>query len=233
MKIHVRLNFESSSSEILIRAICALPDEIRPTRHCEGELGLGKPIGNVEDYLALENRGSILRGSRVSYLVLGTVCDCEMDVDPNLSRAFLESMASATPVFGHAHTWDELKYRNWVFVEIDGGKLGTSEGFYGQDLSKYVPGLYWLTLLSEELAERHGVSLAEVEAVALEHVDLGDGQHLFRFFQDLNDWRERADVIDEFCARTSGMFDINHVRRLVEKGVRTFAERYDLLFPWS
>ena len=79
MKIPARLDYESSSSDIPIRAICALPEELRPTRHSEGEHGAGKPIGDVEEYLALDNRGSILRGRGV--YDRGRACDNRSWVD--------------------------------------------------------------------------------------------------------------------------------------------------------
>ena len=155
-----------------------------------------------------------------------------MDVGLGLARTFFERMSAAAPVFGYAYTWEELHYRNGISVEIDGGKGGSSRGFNGRDISKYVPGLYWLTLLPEAFAERHGVPLDEVAEAALEHVDLGAGQHLFRFYDRPEEWRERADVIDGLCARLPGIFDIHHVRRIVGDGVKTFAELRVLLRPW-
>ena len=201
-------------------------------RHSDEEKGVGKSIGNVEDYLALPNPGGFLFGSGVSYIFFGPECDCELDVDPSLARTFLERMAATAPVFGYAYTWEELRYRNGIFVEIDGGKGGSSRGFNGRDISKYVPGLYWLTLLPEAFAKRHGVPLDEVAEVALEHADLGAGQHLFRFYDRPEDWRERADVVDGLCARLPGIFDIHHVRGVVGSGVKSFAELRVLLRPW-
>ena len=95
-----------------------------------------------------------------------------------------------------------------------------------------MPGLYWLTLLPEAFAKRHGVPLDEVAEVALEHADLGAGQHLFRFYDRPEDWRERADVVDGLCARLPGIFDIHHVRGVVGSGVKSFAELRVLLRPW-
>ena len=135
-------------------------------------------------------------------------------------------------MFGYCCTWEELQNRNRVFVEIDGGRGGSSEGFYGQDISKYVPGLYWLTLLPKTLAELHGVPLGEVAKAAQDHVQLGGNMHLFRFYDDPDDWLERGDAINDLCARLPGVFNINDVRRLVAGGIKSFAELHNILRPW-
>ena len=234
MEIHSTLHFRprGDDREIAIRTILALPEVLRPTRHKHGQDEAGLPIGDVEGYLASPSSGSWLFGKGVSYRFGWDDCQCVLDVEPDLAVTFMERMAAAAPTFGYACAREELDHRNRLFVEIDGGRGGSSESLQGIDLAKYVPGLYWLTLLPETLAARHGVSLDEVSRMALEHVDLGDGQHLFRFCDRPDDWRQRAGAIDEFCARAPGMFDIHHVRRLVGGGVKTFAELDEITDPW-
>ena len=243
MEIHARLNLESglSSLRTLVRGLCELPDSLRATRHSQGEDEVGQAIDDIEQYLASLKGGPLLRGSGVFYSIsapmrrsdLPIICSCHFkEAPPNLVRMFMERMAAIGILFGYACTWEELQHRNWIFAEVDGGKEGTSEGFEGRDISKYVPGLYWLTLLPEALAERHGVPLAEVSQAALERVDLGGGQHLFRFHDHPEDWRKRTDAMDDLCARLPGVFDVHEVRRLVAKGVKTFAELHALLDPW-
>ena len=241
MKIHARLELEPGlgSLRTLVRELCTLPDNLRATRHSQGEDEAGRAIDDIEQYLASLKGGPLLRGKGTLYDIsappdLPIICNCYFNTTPpSLVRTFMERMAAlGTTVFGYACTWEELQHRNRIFAEIDGGKGGTSEGFYGTDISKYVPGLYWLTLLPEALAERHGVPLAEVSQAALEHVDLGGGQHLFRFHDHPEDWRKRTDAMDDLCARLPGVFDVHEVRRLVAKGVKTFAELHDILHPW-
>ena len=243
MKIHAGLELEPGlgSLRTLVRELCTLPDSLCATRHSQGEDEAGQAIDEVERYLASLKGGPLLRGRGVLYDILAPMrrsdlpisCSCYFNATPpNLVRMFMERMAAIGILFGYACTWEEKQHRNRIFAEIDGGKGGTSEGFYGDDISKYVPGLYWLTLLPEALAERHGVPLAEVSQAALEHVDLGGGQHLFRFHDRPEDWRKRTDAMDDLCARLPGVFDVHEVRRLVAKGVKTFAELHALLDPW-
>ena len=225
----------------VVAALLELPDGLRPDRHSLGEDERGKPIEDVEEYLdGLSNDPvpPFLRGEGVSYNISapGNVpvkCDCELHGPPHLVETFLTHMAAANPVFGYACTWEELEHRNHLVSKIRyrSGVTGTSEQFIGRDTSKYVPGLYWLTLLPEALASRHGVPLAEVAKVALEHTRLAGGQHLFRFHERPEDWAERRQALDEVCASLPGVFNIADVKPLVA-GVTDDRELSRIVSPW-
>ena len=177
----------------------------------------------------LETGGSrLLWGRRVSYRVSPVVdltCSAFFTkaASSQLVRTFIERMAIAESVFGYACAWEELIHRNRLFVQIDGGKGGTSQDWVGRDHSKCVPGLYWLTLLSEALAQQHGLRLRDVERAAAEHALLRDGLHLFRFYRGPSDWRARKDAMDSLCRKLTGVFNINDLRPLVAS-VKSFAE---------
>jgi hypothetical protein len=73
------------------------------------------------------------------------------------------------------------------------------------------PGLYWLTLVSDGLLEKHGVPLSMLDEIALERTDLGSGLHLFRFHEKPEDWRANA-AIDKVYGAAPGFFDLQKVR---------------------
>ena len=133
-----------------------------------------------------------------------------MKTDPSRAEVLLERMAATDPVFGYACAWEELLHRNQIKEKVRVGSVnGSSESFVGRDLAKFVPGLYWLTLVSESLANRHGVPLPALTEPALEHRPLGAGRHLLRFHERLEAWRERQSELDAICAAQSGVFEIN------------------------
>ena len=215
MKIWGKVMFGSGTQAIrnVLEALCELPEPLRATRHSEREDGARQPITSLDDL-----PGPILWAKGANYLVWspsgGPVeCTCEFKVDPSIVQAFME----------------ENQHRNQIVVKL---RVGTLEAFLGSDLSKQVPGLYWLTLLSETLIEKHGVSLAEVEAVAIEHIALGRGLRLFRFHEHPGQWRDRVDEIDALCASLPGVFDIAEVRtRLV--GVAELSDYHTIARPWA
>jgi hypothetical protein len=91
------------------------------------------------------------------------------------------------------------------------GGASKIESWVGRDTQRYVPGLYWLTLLPEALARQHGVPLAAVRAVARQHIDLENGQHLFRLYERPEEWQETSAVTD-FSASLPGVFDVEKIK---------------------
>ena len=213
----------------VLEALCELPEPLRATRCSESEDGTRQPIASLDDL-----PGSMLWGERCRYLVLspggGPVeCTCKFKTDPLNVRAFMERMATLAPTFGYACAWEEYLHRNQIVVKL---RTGTLEAMLGKDASKYVPGLYWLTMLSESLS--HQVPLDELEGAAIEDAALGGGMRIFRFHDHPAKWRERVDELDALCDKLPGIFSIGVVRRkLALAKVTELSEYFKLTRPWQ
>ena len=222
---------ESKVLRTVVSALCDLPGGLRPTRHSEGEDDFGKPID--DRFVNSLRSGPYLRGDGVDYDVwtprgkaVEVMC---YFTDPALAAPLLERMAMLNPVFGRACAWEELLHRNNVRTKLP---QGTPSGWVGRDYNRWVPGLYWLTLLHEAFAERHGLPLEEVGKAALAHTALGGGQHLFRFHDHPEAWRERRRELDALCAALPGVFNIAdvHARLAGVTDIKGWSEAID---PWS
>lgn len=137
-------------------------------------------------------------------------------------------MASAQPIFGYACA-DEERY-HWNRVKTRQG-INAIERWVGRDPKKYVPGLYWWTLLPAALAQQHHVSLEAVKKVAIEHVEIEVSQHLFRFYDQPQDWQSAA-AVEALRASQPGIFDIGNVRPLAT-AAKTFLEFSAVTRPWT
>lgn len=149
-----------------------------------------------------------------------------------LAAAFIKCLVEQKPVFGlacndperapdasgsyvahHDDVAGEYDHRNTHFITLGNNNI---ESGIGRKLDKYIPGVYWLTLLSDELLAKHGVKLADLAAEAMIAETLGDGSlHLLKFFDKPKDWKENAGRLDDLCERVDGVFS----RRSVEKAV--------------
>lgn len=136
------------------------------------------------------------------------LCDCFLDVAPEAAEHFLKHMSKARPVFGFACLPGERGRRNRVTTQQGPNEI---ESWVGRDTQRYVPGLYWLALLSEALARQHHVALSALEAVAQEHVELEGGLHLFRFYERPEGWLETS-AVTELCTSLSGVFDVEKIK---------------------
>ena len=195
------------------------------------------PIDDVSSFLdSIEDAPvpPFLRGKRgIMYDISGgedslpVKCAC-FNVEPALATTFVVHMGRAAPLFGELCVKEELFHRNRVFTKLD---FGTCESWVGRDLNKYLPGLYWMTVVSETLAEKHGVPLTKVGAAALKHVALERGRHLFQFFERPDHWRQHQRTMDALCSSLPGVFSIDVLPARVT-GPITFPELLKIRDPW-
>ena len=82
----------------------------------------------------------------------------------NWIETFFETIAVANPMFGYAAAGSEYKHRNRIFVTQGKNHI---ESWVGRDLNKYIPGLYYYTLLSKRVLDTLGVSYSELVSLAL------------------------------------------------------------------
>lgn len=211
------LEFENDVEQV-VAALTTLPPTLRPV-HFSHEEKVRSSVDRIEDqkrfaaFAGQSQSGFFLLAPGLTYSIRiaagkSTVCDCFLEVEPLLAKQFLVQMATAQPVFGFACAPEEREHRNRVTTTQG---ANTIESWVGRDPQKYVPGFYWLTLLPEFLATRHGVPLSAVEKVALEHLELEGGQHLFRFYERPGDWRSVHSVA-QLVSTLQGVFDIEKIK---------------------
>lgn len=221
-----------------LSAIDRLPSAARPTHFCFEE---GDPRTDDNRFVLDEKfaawvarHGSFLleaNGAQWSIWRWKGVhidCHCFLDVDGDVARAVVSRLAPVGIIFGYACCEAELYWRNNIYVRFAGG---SSKTWVGRDYQKYIPGLYWTTLISEDLASQHGVSLADLAADAVEHEQISGGGHMFRFYNRPEDWSSHKTRIDQLCSSMPGFFDVGAIRRQVEH-VTSEAERRRITSRW-
>jgi len=233
--VDARLIFPHTALREVLEAFLSLPGELRPTHHRVGEDEPRLPIGDIGafcDTKIAKKSGFLLHAKRVSYDLnpLGEfpiICNC-FEIKENLAEKFLLHVAKARPTFGYCCTEEEEIRRNKFF-----GKIGINsiESWFGRDPEKNIPGLYWLTVIAEDLAKKHHVPLAALEAIALEHRVLPGGVHFFRFYEKASDWLSNKKV-PELCASLPGLFDIGTVTPQITDGM-TYREYMEELRKWK
>jgi hypothetical protein len=229
-----RLVFPAVARADVLAAFLSLPGDMRPTHHRFGERGRRNLIDDPSAF-----RTSML-GGQSFYLVSqqGTYSfnpNADLPIDcsayrilPASAHDYLAHMAGAGAIFGYCCADEEEMHRHYLRVEV---KSGVMSAYYGRDIDRYIPGLYWLTLVSERLLEKHGVPIGVLENIALEHADLGGGIHLFRFYDRPEDWTSST-AINEVLQSVPGFFDLRKVRAGLTPGV-DFEELARELRPWD
>lgn len=137
--------------------------------------------------------------------------------------------ANGSYVISHSDVSSEYEHRNRYYITLGNNNI---EDWIGRKLDKYIPGVYWLTLLSDGLLAKHSVKLADLVADAMTTETLGDGSlHLLKFFESPEDWKDNADRLDDLCERVKGVFSRRAVEAAVA-GATKFLEYDDVIANW-
>jgi len=115
----------------------------------------------------------------------------------------LKACASAHAEFGYAADEEEYKYRNRIKVEFSGSE---AESWVGRNLSKYLSGLYYFTLLSRKQISDKSIDFEELKASAISLFQLTDDVVLLKFFENSELWEAEKDKIDQLCRSNKNIF---------------------------
>jgi hypothetical protein len=234
--IGATLTFPLPMTNSVTKAILDLPKLLRPTSFALAEDEPAAAIGDAEIFLKdfkLPSIGVLLKNSTIEYDLRRAgpqtfVVDANLGTVPNDAvRDYLIHMATLHPMFGFACTDEELEYRNRITTTFGINVMGS---WVGRDPRKYIPGLYWWTMLPASLAEQHGVSLSMLAKAAQEHIELEGQQHLFRFYTKPEDWRSASFMADLYHS-CSGIFDVEKLRPKL-LGKTNFLEINAILRQW-
>lgn len=210
-----------------------LPPTLIPTRYSLGEDEPRHPLSGrkAQSMLTGRQRGFFLFAAGGTYDVsvargANLILRCALEAE-SLALELLLRMAAVQPLFGFACSSAERQSRNQIRVQLGANDI---QAWVGRDLAKYLPGLYWLTLIPQKLAERHNIPLASLQGMAREFFALDGGQHLFRFYDHAENWREVAWITD-FCAKTPRVFNVEAVKREMSAATN-FLEVSGLVARW-
>jgi hypothetical protein len=235
----IEAGFEFSDNiDRVVAAIISLPVPLRPT-HFSHEEKIEKNTDRIEDgsqfaaFVERNQSGFFLLGPSLTYSVRRSdgkplICDSFIDVETGAAETLLAHMSKARPIFGFACAPGEREQRNRITVQQGANKI---DSWVGRDTQKYVPGFYWLTLLSDVIAERHSIPFPRIESIAREYVALEGGQRLFRFYDRPEDWQSTT-AVNDLCATLPGVFNIEEIKIQLSRA-NSFLELSSILRRWK
>lgn len=228
----INIEGDKSSIENALNILDELPEEFRPLYFTDTEGVLDKKNDLCAD---IERFNEFKKDNPLGFMLYAT--SCEMDVsfsDVGYSSIFIEVkrktaykkasevltvLAKSQPVFGYAGMWEEMKCRNGTFKDFGDYTL---EWWVGRDVDRYVPGLYWLTLLSKEKLVELNVNMDSLLRITDDVKSLEDDSYvLMQLYGKAKDWDVNKENIDNFCFDTEGFFS----RRRIQDELDSIKER--------
>lgn len=239
--IEIALYFSQGDLENVLSGLQKLPEAIHPIYFSDSEsmTSANNTISDTKRFGQFKGKNS------EGFFLLGNSCLYDIKVySEGYSKIyvdlpeelqdyvlpFFEVIAQSNIEFGYAADGNEIKHRNRYYKTIG---VNNIEDWVGRDISKYVPGLYCYTLLSQQLIEKHSVDLPLLVSSASSYYEFGnDGRlHLLRFYEDTKAWRSESEKLDELCYRNQGVFSIKLVAEVVD-GIDNLLEYDDVIFDW-
>ncbi|GLS82127.1 hypothetical protein [Paraferrimonas haliotis] len=231
--------FDSSKRDDVVAELLHLPEPIKPVIYSADEEK--KPKGNVvtnekkfDLFMGKNAVGFFLHSEKalfdLSFPQIGKSSVFIELADDSLFillTDYLEGFAQLGIDFGFAAEHTEYTHRNSHFIIQGVNKIET---WVGRDLYKYLPGFYWLTFISNAVAKQHGIDISSVSESA-EYISNCNGV-LMRFFDDPRSWQNYADLLDDFCESSNGVFTIKDVEKSVSNDMN-FLELNAVLAQWK
>lgn len=215
----IKAYIPTSRIEDAVSVLQSLPRQIRPDRFSSDE-DEEKVEGRIDDglkfktFIAKNRYGFFLFGERARYNVVphpknGFSHLMADELDGGLAEsdaiAVLNVSVSAGAAFAFAASSEEYHHRNRYVRTLGENQF---EAWIGRDARKYVPGVYWLTVLSAEHADTVATFSKSLGATITQM----DSQHvLLKVFDSPNEWQRHADRIDEWLAKQPSFFSKRRV----------------------
>ena len=158
-----------------------------------------------------------------------TTISLENKESSELVIEFFKCLVQCNPIFGYACDESEYEHRNRYYITLGENHI---ESWIGRKLDKYISGVYWYTMLSNRLLEKHQINLFDLSEEATSCEALSDGSlHLLKFYERPEDWEQNAERLDSLCEKVNGVFS----RRSVEsaaRGVSTYLAYDEIISNW-
>lgn len=136
--------------------------------------------------------------------------------------------------FAFAAEGDERWHRNGFYRQFNvPGGVCPSAVRVGEDYTRYLPGLYWLTAISADLLDDYDIRLIDLpEWLQMStHSPPGGKTFLLRAYGHSWEWRDNAARIDDLCECLPGCFSIRKIHGKLA-AAKTVLEMHDVQHCW-
>lgn len=184
-------------------------------------------VKNGDDFILKTPSGDIF-----SFFSKGDVIICSGFIDKlgevEKYRQYLITSIEFGCLFGFLCDQDEFMHRNRIGLDLGTMRV---ESWVGRDVSRYVPGLYYLMAISNPLLLSLRVEEESLEGLGRFLDRKAPGGRLFEFYDDIDKWKEFAGYLDKLCVEMDWIFSKSLAERQLV-GVKNFREAQNVLKNW-
>jgi hypothetical protein len=204
MTIEMQITFSPMGWPHACRALLALEGGMKPREWSEWEDG--KRVSSEGMEMAIEEKGGFLWAPLCEYDVtkdkVGRFTFMLRSKEIHFVSEMFYVFVSLGLDFGYACMVEEREHRNRIIKRMP---YGVHEAWVGRDFSLYLPGVYWLTVISERLLGELGIEFKILEKVSKSIRTVG-GNVVLQLYDDPNGWAAHSVRLDAWCSDTVGVF---------------------------
>lgn len=221
--IYVILYFNAEDIDEAVASLSDLRSPIKPLYFGEDENKYSEndrleDVDRFDSFKKDNVYGYILFSKNCSYNVSANrFGHAEVFVDLNITnglefahaKEIIDCVRKHGLMFGFAADRNEYFHRNQLSFSRSYGDITT---WVGQDLRKYLPGFYWLTAISDDIAVQHKIELDKLQDNIQVFPAEGKTQcKLYRFYENPWQWKKHKKQVDDLCQHMQGVFSIREV----------------------
>jgi len=126
----------------------------------------------------------------------------------------LTAYVFADAEFGYAADEEEYEYRNRIKLDVSGSEV---ESWVGRNLSKYISGLYYFTLISNNQAELKSIEVNILKANAVDFFEVSGKSVIYKFYESPDLWKSQKAKIDQLCRLNKNIFSKDEIEDVALK----------------
>jgi len=136
------------------------------------------------------------------------------NVDSDLMIDYLKAFTEIGMAYGYVCMEEEYLHCNRIKRQFGQSSVETQ---VGNNMDNFIPGIYWLTYVSEEVASRFNIDLKSLEKNSA-HISRPGLGYLYQFYDSPDIWRDHRRELDFLSEDDSGIF--SH-RQILEEQSKT------------
>lgn len=125
---------------------------------------------------------------------------------------FLNLLLETKPYWGYFADFNEIVFRNKIVKKIGNNSIET---WIGRDIMKYLPGLYWINIISNEAFEKFKLNFDNLSN-ANSKLTINHKYKLLKLYEKANDWYSSVDLTNIIYDSQERIFDKRFIENKVE-----------------
>lgn len=209
-------------ADAVISALAEQPANMRPTHHSNDEdsvrseidLSQLEKLDDLLGFLWAPAGGYEISSDERETLTVFAFSDDALGIEQLIVRLSKEKVT-----WGYAACSEERAHRNRISEKKP---YGIHEGWVGRDIKRYLPGVYWITLVPVKTLENLGIALDAIREVAISIEIVENTNVIAKLYEKPTEWSKKTAVVDAWCVKTSGCFSKKKVEDEAKRAANFF-----------